>query len=335
MMLVGVMLCDCLGLLKVNKINAAHTCPNKAVPLGRDVALQTDPSLEWTVQQVYPCQQSLINTRPPQLRMPWMLGHALKPVLSNNASAHEIERKALAHFQTLTNALLHSRTPPLSSINSTFVELCPWTDFLHTPDNVNYLTKNLNSNSKETVVVHYTDNILAKLFSDAIYCRDVWSVEITGPFLIEDTNRREISSNNNHDQSQSDGLNKDCSDSCICDGKMEKKSGQGIRRKSVSFADDVIVYLYDKDSPADKFSADNHTSPSSNLSEVLFDDNGLEWEDDFLALEKNCHPHNHPESCPFTFSLPTQNWTIPKPKSLFLSQSCLFLTHINESDLEP
>ncbi|KAK7919829.1 hypothetical protein WMY93_011113 [Mugilogobius chulae] len=149
---------------------------------------------------------------------------------------------------------------------------------------------------------------------------NIWSVEIRGLFFnpsIEDLNKNDIFNNkNNQDPRQSDVISKNYSSSCVCDGEMEKKSGPGIRRKSVSFADDVIVYLYDKDSPAHNLhpEPDNTTSSSSNLlSEILFDNNGLEWEDDFLALEKNCHLHNHPKSCPF--SLPTQNWTIPKPKT--------------------
>lgn len=103
----------------------------------------------------------------------------------------------------------------------------------------------------------------------------------------------------------------------------------------MSFADDVIVYLYDKvilmDGPTDE----SHLESSSSLiSDILFDDNGLEWEDDFLALEKNCPSHSCPESRRLTSPLPTQNWTVNMPKSFVLSQSCLFLTHVNESDLE-
>ncbi|KAJ0044256.1 hypothetical protein NL108_003948 [Boleophthalmus pectinirostris] len=228
----------------------------------------------------------------------------------------------------------HAFTLPF--INSAYAEQSPWTDLPKTPDNVNYITKNLNCSPKERVVILYKDNFLANLISDAINCHDIWPVEITGPFLnadIEDVNRPDIFKTRNTQSHSDNVINKNYSDSFIYDGEMEKKSGLRHRRKSVSFADDVMVYLYDKDSPADKFhpEPDNTTSSSSNLSEIFFDNNGLEWEDEFLALE-NCHLHNHKESCPFSSSLPTQNWTIPKPKHL--SQSCLFLTHVNESDLE-
>ncbi|KAJ0015785.1 hypothetical protein NQD34_014075 [Periophthalmus magnuspinnatus] len=244
------------------------------------------------------------------------------------------KQSTVCPLPTLDSCRNHHALTPLPFINSTYADLPS------TTDNVNYFTKNLNRNPKERIVILYKDNFVAKLISDAIYCRDVLPMEITQPFLntnIEDANRPDIfKKNKNNNQSLSDNvIDKDYCGNCICDGELEKKSGPGTRRKSVSFADDVIVYLYDKDSPAGKLhpEPDNSRSSTFNLSEILFDDNGLEWEDDFSALEKNCHPHKYPESCPFSASLPTQKWTIPKPKSL--PQSCLFLTHVNESDLEP
>lgn len=64
---------------------------------------------------------------------------------------------------------------------------------------------------------------------------------------------------------------------------------------------------------------------------------GLEWEDDFSALEKNCHFQcvGHSVSEHYTPSLPTQRCTtLSGPERFSLSQACLFLTHVTESDLE-
>uniref|UniRef100_UPI0037E90B5B serine/threonine-protein kinase LMTK2-like n=1 Tax=Semicossyphus pulcher TaxID=241346 RepID=UPI0037E90B5B len=111
------------------------------------------------------------------------------------------------------------------------------------------------------------------------------------------------------------------------------------RRKSVSFDEDVMVYLFDQESPTLELHTGPCTSlPSSssyNLPDVTLEDIGLEWEDDFSALEKNCHFQHVGHSQHFTFSLPTQSCTAPsRPERFSLSQSCLFLTHVAESDLE-
>ncbi|XP_051795119.1 class A basic helix-loop-helix protein 15 isoform X3 [Acanthochromis polyacanthus] len=120
--------------------------------------------------------------------------------------------------------------------------------------------------------------------------------------------------------------------SCQCYNNLGESSGRRRKmklRKSVSFDDDVMVYLFDKESPTLKLHSEPCTSlPSSNscnLPAVTLD-NGLEWEDDFSALEKNCH---------FQQSMPKQSWTpLARTERCSLSQKCLFLTYVTESDLE-
>ncbi|XP_038592304.1 class A basic helix-loop-helix protein 15 isoform X1 [Micropterus salmoides] len=120
------------------------------------------------------------------------------------------------------------------------------------------------------------------------------------------------------------------------------------KRKTVCFNDDVTLYLFDQvlsscglESPTLELHPGPHTSLSSNYScnlpEVTLEDSGLEWEDDFSALEKNCHFQcvRHSVSQHYTLSLTTQSCTaLPRPEHFFLSQRFLFLTHVTESDLE-
>ncbi|XP_068439848.1 uncharacterized protein [Clinocottus analis] len=101
------------------------------------------------------------------------------------------------------------------------------------------------------------------------------------------------------------------------------------KRKSVSFEDDVMVYLFDQESPTLELHSEAHTS----LPDAPLEDSGLEWEDDFSALEKNCHFQCVRQSQRHTESTPTHSSTALS-RRFFLSQSCLFLTHVTESDLE-
>lgn len=53
---------------------------------------------------------------------------------------------------------------------------------------------------------------------------------------------------------------------------------------------------------------------------------GLEWDDDFSAVEKSSH-FQHGRHSASEFPTP------PTPGRFLLSQRCLFLTHVTESDL--
>nr|XP_019938583.1 PREDICTED: uncharacterized protein LOC109626837 [Paralichthys olivaceus] len=110
-------------------------------------------------------------------------------------------------------------------------------------------------------------------------------------------------------------------------------------RKSVSFDDDVMVYLFDQEGPTMELHPEPCTSlPNAatfNLQDVTLDDSGLEWEDDFLALERSSHLQCVSRSLHSTLSLPTPSWTAASRPQLYLpSQTGLFLTHVAESDLE-
>nr|XP_046232903.1 uncharacterized protein LOC124052551 isoform X2 [Scatophagus argus]XP_046232904.1 uncharacterized protein LOC124052551 isoform X2 [Scatophagus argus] len=120
---------------------------------------------------------------------------------------------------------------------------------------------------------------------------------------------------------------------------LYRKEDNVKRKKGVSFDDEVIIYLFDQESPTMELHSGPCTSLQStyscNLSEVTLEDSGLEWEDDFSALEKSCHFQCGRQSVSqlYTPSLPTQSCTALS-RRLFLSQTCLFLTHVTESDLE-
>ncbi|KAK1881122.1 Serine/threonine-protein kinase LMTK2 [Dissostichus eleginoides] len=118
----------------------------------------------------------------------------------------------------------------------------------------------------------------------------------------------------------------------ICDspGELSRTNMDVKRRKSVSFHEEVIVFLFDQESPTMELNPEACTS----LPDVTLEDSGLEWEDDFSALEKNCHFQCDTHSQPHTLSLPTPT-TAALSRHLFLSQTCLFLTHVTEADLEP
>lgn len=211
----------------------------------------------------------------------------------------------------------------------------PGTDLLNLTDNANHVTQNINCAPNKQTVILYNDNILKTLFSDAFD----GCVGITGRCLnnnFEDVfQSMELdwsdapNNNDQHEQSQRDVIDEGQTDGYICDEGRTEEMSAGVRRKSVSFADDVIVYLYDKDSPTEE----SHPESSSSLiSEILFDDNGLEWDDDFLALEEKCRPHSRPRRR--TSALRSLDWTVKRPKRFALPQSVLFLTHVNDSDLE-
>ncbi|XP_063750122.1 uncharacterized protein LOC134871326 isoform X2 [Eleginops maclovinus] len=113
-------------------------------------------------------------------------------------------------------------------------------------------------------------------------------------------------------------------------GELSVVNADGGIRKSVSFDDEVIVYLFDQESPTMEL----HPEACPSLPDVTLDDTGLEWEDDFSALEKNCHFQCVTHSQQHTLPLPTPS-TAALSRRLFLSQTCLFLTHVTEADLEP
>uniref|UniRef100_A0A1A8LVM2 Uncharacterized protein n=1 Tax=Nothobranchius pienaari TaxID=704102 RepID=A0A1A8LVM2_9TELE len=108
-------------------------------------------------------------------------------------------------------------------------------------------------------------------------------------------------------------------------------------KKSVSFEEDVTVYLFDQEKPTLKLLSDSCTSLQNSFScnqlAVTSEDSDLQWDDDFSVLEKSCCFHFGRLS--HSLTLPTQSWTSPsRPQRSSLSQTCLFLTHVTESDLE-
>ncbi|XP_043958988.1 class A basic helix-loop-helix protein 15 isoform X1 [Gambusia affinis] len=113
-------------------------------------------------------------------------------------------------------------------------------------------------------------------------------------------------------------------------GRRSKSEKMKIK-KSVSFEEDVIVYLFDQETPTLKLPSGPSTSPPFHFptiqSDVISKDDGLQWEDDFSALE--CAHQSG------TVSLPTKSWTSQaRPERCSLAQTCLFLTYVTESDLE-
>ncbi|XP_051795118.1 class A basic helix-loop-helix protein 15 isoform X2 [Acanthochromis polyacanthus] len=251
---------------------------------------------------------------------------------------------------------------------STFTSMHPFvTDFpkevawtkliLNMRDIVGLITKYLNmATQQDTVTVHpskncvmfYDDFIPAQLFSDLYFtqnCRIFLghtgshtndNNNVSADSKYSPTYRHFGPNTDSEDHSETDirdnVILRSLLKSCQCYNNLGESSGRRRKmklRKSVSFDDDVMVYLFDKESPTLKLHSEPCTSlPSSNscnLPAVTLD-NGLEWEDDFSALEKNCH---------FQQSMPKQSWTpLARTERCSLSQKCLFLTYVTESDLE-
>ncbi|XP_026207157.1 class A basic helix-loop-helix protein 15 isoform X1 [Anabas testudineus] len=157
--------------------------------------------------------------------------------------------------------------------------------------------------------------------------------------------------NNDSKDSQSEMVIRDCfhDGKCKCVLKScQKCNNLGVSSgrdrnvkmsRSVSFDEEVIVYMFDQDSPISEL----HSEPcishpgrhSSDLSDDTLEDIGLEWEDDFSALETNRHFQYVRHRWDRSFSLPTPGRTsLARPERLSLSQTCLFLIHVTESDLE-
>ncbi|KAM9715862.1 class A basic helix-loop-helix protein 15 isoform 1-T2 [Menidia menidia] len=108
-------------------------------------------------------------------------------------------------------------------------------------------------------------------------------------------------------------------------------------RKSVSFDEDVMVYLFDQESPTVELHSENFTFPPNSSSGdplmVTSEETGLQWEDDFGALDNTFQ--FQPGRSSQTPSLPSWGrFGLPKPERCSLSQSCLFLTYVTEADLE-
>ncbi|KAG7226422.1 hypothetical protein INR49_013834 [Caranx melampygus] len=178
--------------------------------------------------------------------------------------------------------------------------------------------------------------------------------ESTGCQIVDNNNvssdlKDSTDPNNNYEDDQNETVTRDnfnlynrksllkpCQDySCPADSSRRDRK----LRKSVSFDDDVTVYLFDQETPTVELHSEPCTSlPSSSsctLPDVTLDYSGLEWEDDFSTLEKNCHYRCVGRSRHHDLSLPTQSWAAQsRPERYSLSQNCLFLTHVTESDLE-
>ncbi|XP_077958704.1 serine/threonine-protein kinase LMTK2 isoform X3 [Gasterosteus aculeatus] len=141
--------------------------------------------------------------------------------------------------------------------------------------------------------------------------RDVYCPEDRGTSL-GDTNDA-----NGNQRVVRDNLNVLRGPVCAAGGTPERDAN-AKKRKSVSFEDDVIVYLFDQESPTSELHCEARTAPPDGA----FGDTGLEWEDDFSALEKR------------QASTPPTPSGAALPRRFALSQTCLFLTHVSESDLE-
>ncbi|CAL8283741.1 unnamed protein product [Merluccius merluccius] len=121
-----------------------------------------------------------------------------------------------------------------------------------------------------------------------------------------------------------------------------KKPGDQRTVKHVSFCDEVIVYLFDQESP---------TRPQPSLSSASYDeypstpsgyphnhqdlDQGFEWEDDFTALDwasptkRDCHQGRRSSD-----PSPQNFHSLYQQRRYQLPKTCLVLTHVPQSDLE-
>ncbi|XP_011486183.1 uncharacterized protein LOC105356519 isoform X1 [Oryzias latipes] len=115
-----------------------------------------------------------------------------------------------------------------------------------------------------------------------------------------------------------------------------EQDGNIKRKKSVSFDEDVTVYLFDQETPTvELHSGSDPFLPCScfHQMQTVEEDSGWEWEDDFQALENT--PYFQTAMDPHSVSLPSLDWTSPsRPKNRSVSHTCLVLTYVTESDLE-
>ncbi|XP_070846933.1 uncharacterized protein [Chaetodon trifascialis] len=261
----------------------------------------------------------------------------------------------------------HSALSSLASFASDCPKEAPWTRLiLNMQDIFSFIKKDLNfvtqqdavaKNQHNRFIIFCDEDIPLQLFGDTCYTEDSrTSIEDTGWHIADnntlsdlknwphDPNNNNSSTGIQHELVSRDNLNtcnlKSLLKSCqICDapGVLPGRDKDVKKRKSVSFDDDVMVYLFDQESPTLELHSGPCTSlPSSlscNLPDVSIEGSGLEWEDDFSALEKSCHLQCVRQSQHHTLSLPVQSCSALS-RRLFLSQTCLFLTHVTESDLE-
>ncbi|XP_067431563.1 class A basic helix-loop-helix protein 15 isoform X2 [Thunnus thynnus] len=261
-----------------------------------------------------------------------------------------------------------------STFTSSFASKCPeealWTRFiLNMRDIFSVITKDLNMtthqdtitmNQHNKFIIFYNEDIPPQFFSDFCYAQDCWK-SIGNTFCNSDnsivsSDLKDFTSHwldsPNTDSSkeyQSEMVVRDNLNTCklksllkSCQNYNHPGKSSGMKRnikkkKTVSFVEDVVVYLFDQESPTLELHSETCTSLPGNLPDVTLEDSGLEWEDDFSALEKNCQFQcvRRSVSQHYTLSLPTQSWTsMSEPEPFFLSQTCLYLTHVTESDLE-
>ncbi|XP_016890358.1 uncharacterized protein LOC103382409 isoform X2 [Cynoglossus semilaevis] len=117
----------------------------------------------------------------------------------------------------------------------------------------------------------------------------------------------------------------------LCGPGESSGKDKKIRKKSVSFDDDVMVFLFDQESPTEDLTCGTHKPPPT--PEIQAEENALEWEDDFSALEDSFQHVGLSQR--HICTPPTHMWPAPtRPQRYLLSQNHLFLTHVNESDLE-
>ncbi|KAM8729498.1 uncharacterized protein AB9X84_026727 isoform 2-T2 [Acanthopagrus schlegelii] len=258
----------------------------------------------------------------------------------------------------------HSTLAPSAHSVSECTKEAPWTRLiLNMQDMFSFLKKDLNIVTQQDAVTEKQHNRLIifcdgdipqQLFSDTLRTEDCWtSLGDTAGQVTDNVSHWSLvpdNNNNNSEGIQHELVSRDDFNTCkpksllkscqiyAAPGGLSERDGAVKRRKSVSFDDDVMVYLFDQESPTVELHSGPCTPPPSshscNLPDVTLED-GLEWEDDFSALEKSCHfqwiKPSVPQHC--TLSLPTQSCSALSRRR-FLSQTCLFLTHVTESDLE-
>ncbi|XP_069547451.1 class A basic helix-loop-helix protein 15 isoform X1 [Brachyistius frenatus] len=231
---------------------------------------------------------------------------------------------------------------------------------LNMRDIIGWITRNLNVVSQQNAITMDPHNKLIIFCDDctpAHIFRDIYSSQDCRTFMgytgchISDNNNTsvdlknsisqwppgpDISSEDNQSKSRDNlntGSHRSPLKSCENHNHPGESSGRDRNRKmrkSVSFDDDVMVYLFDQESPTLELHSEPYTSLPSSHPDFTSEDSGLEWEDDFSALEKSYRFQC--TSRPQQLSLPAQSCSARQRGCL--SQTCLVLTYVTESDLE-
>ncbi|XP_073346404.1 uncharacterized protein [Pagrus major] len=198
----------------------------------------------------------------------------------------------------------HSTLTSFASSVSECTKEAPWTRLiLNMQDMFSFFKKDLNivtqqdavtKNQQNRLIIFCDEDIPQQLFSDTLSTEDCWtSIGDTGRHIADNVSHWSHAPDNNNNNSegiQHELVSKDNFNTCklksllkscqiyAAPGGLSERDKAVKRRKSVSFDDDVMVYLFDQERPTVELHSGPCTSPPSshscNLPDVTLEDSG-------------------------------------------------------------